>query len=410
MYNRLYYAVFIVLLYGSIIFAQNSSFVSKLDKSQLDLNYYEKLKDKNITLNVCNWGEYIANDSKGSMDIIKEFENLTGIKVNYIIHNSNEEVYAKLKLHTEDYDIITPTDYIIVRMIKNNMIQKLNFDLLPAVKNNIDPFFFSLAYDPKGEYSVPYTWGMSGIIYNKKNIDIKEEDIDWSILFNEDYKDMILMAIAPRDAFVAANAYLGFDLHTTNEKEILKSFDILKKQRYIVQDYVMDEILYKIRDEKAYIGVTYGGDALTVMKQNTNINFAIPKSGGNPFVECLAIAENAKNVEAAHMYINFLCEKQVAYENAKYIGYATPNTAALELLPDEIKNDKRIYPDKDNIVYMSKRISELDNGSGVLMENLWNNFLNNKSVKLPFNKILIFAVIITTMILIILEVKKRKKD
>lgn len=109
------------------------------------------------------------------------------------------------------------------------MIQKLNFDLLPAVKNNIDPFFFSLAYDPKGEYSVPYTWGMSGIIYNKKNIDIKEEDIDWSILFNEDYKDMILMAIAPRDAFVAANAYLGFDLHTTNEKEILKSFDILKK-------------------------------------------------------------------------------------------------------------------------------------------------------------------------------------
>lgn len=168
MYNRLYYAVYIILLYSSIIFAQNTSFVSKLDKSQLDLNYYEKLKDKNIILNVCNWGEYIADGSKGSMDIIKEFENLTGIEVNYIIHNSNEEVYAKLKLQTENYDVITPTDYIIVRMIKNNMIQKLNFDLLPAVKNNIDPFFFSLAYDPEGEYSVPYTWGMSGIIYNKK--------------------------------------------------------------------------------------------------------------------------------------------------------------------------------------------------------------------------------------------------
>ncbi|WP_096737555.1 ABC transporter substrate-binding protein [Brachyspira sp. G79] len=410
MYNRLYYAVFISLLYGSIIFAQNSHFVSKLDKSQLDLNYYERLKDKNITLNVCNWGEYIADGSKGSMDIIKEFENLTGIKVNYIIHNSNEEVYAKLKLYTENYDVITPTDYIIVRMIKNDMIQKLNFDLLPAVKKNIDPFFFSLAYDPKGEYSVPYTWGMSGIIYNKKNIDIKEEDIDWSILFNEDYKDMILMAIAPRDAFAAANGYLGFDLHTTNEKEILKSFDALKKQRAVVQDYVMDEILYKIRDEKAYIGVTYGGDALTVIKQNTNINFVIPKSGGNPFVECLAIPKNAENIEAAHMYINFLCERQISYENTKYIGYATPNTAALELLPDEIKNDKRIYPDKKNIVYMSKRISELDDRAGILMENLWNNFLNNKSVKLPFNKILVFAVIITTIILIILEVKKRKKD
>ncbi|MEI0526594.1 ABC transporter substrate-binding protein [Brachyspira murdochii] len=408
MYNRLYYAVYIILLYSSIIFAQNTSFVSKLDKSQLDLNYYEKLKDKNIILNVCNWGEYIADGSKGSMDIIKEFENLTGIEVNYIIHNSNEEVYAKLKLQTENYDVITPTDYIIVRMIKNNMIQKLNFDLLPAVKNNIDPFFFSLAYDPEGEYSVPYTWGMSGIIYNKKNIDIKEEDIDWSILFNEDYKDMILMSIASRDAFAAANGYLGFDLHTTNEKEILESFDALKKQRYVVQDYVMDEILYKIRDEKAYIGVTYGGDALTVIKQNTNINFVIPKSGGNPFVECLAIPKNAENIEAAHMYINFLCERQVAYENTKYIGYATPNIAALELLPDEIKNDKRIYPDKKNIVYMSKRISELDDRSGILMENLWNNFLNNKSVKLPFNKILVFAVIITSIVLIILELKKKK--
>lgn len=372
-----------------------------MDKSQLDLNYYTKLKDQNITINVCNWGEYIANGDNNSMDVIKEFEDLTGIKVNYIIHNSNEDLYTKLRLETVNYDIIFPTDYIIKRMIDNDVVQKLNIDWLPARKN-IDPFFLSLAYDPNGEYAIPYTWGMSGIIYNKEKIKVKEEDIEWSILFNESYYKMILMAITPRDSFVAANAYLGFNLHTTNEKEILESFDTLKRQKSIVQSYVMEEILYEIKNESAFLGITYGGDALNIIKQNPNIGFVIPKSGGNPFVECMLIPKNAKNVEAAHMYINFLTEKQVAYENAKFTEYATENLAALELLPDEIKNDKRVYPNKEEIKVMVEHISNLDNNSGILMETLWNNLISEDG-ETNFDMILLCIIILTTSILLIIE-------
>lgn len=237
--------------------------------------------------------------------------------------------------------------------------------------------------------------GISGIIYNKEKIQDKEEDIDWSILFDESYYKMILISITPRDSFAAANAHLGFNLHTTNEKEILESFDTLKRQKNIVQSYVMEEILYKIKDESAFLGITYGGDALNIIKQNPNINFVIPKSGGNPFVECLLIPKNAKNVEAAHMYINFLTEKQIAYENAKFTEYATPNLAALELLPDEIKNDKRVYPNKEKIKVMIEHISNLDNNSGILMETLWANLIK-EDTKNNFDIVLVFIIILTT--------------
>lgn len=417
MCKHCYYVLCIFTLssFINIIFSQdNDYFVSKLDKNQLsNLNYYEKFKNDNITINVCNWGDYIADGSNNSMDVIKEFENLTGIKVNYTIHNSNEELYLKLKLETEDYDVITPTDYIIKRMIDNKVVQKLNTDWIPA-RQNIDPFFLSLSYDKNGEYTIPYTWGISGIIYNKKNIHLKEEDIKWSILFDDTYYKMILMAITPRDSFTAANSYLGFDLHTTNEKEILKSFDLLKRQKSIVKDYVMEEILYEIRDEEAVLGITYGGDALNVISQNTNINFVIPKDGGNPFIECLLIPATSKNSEAAHMYINFLCEKQVAYENALFTKYATANKAALDLLPEQIKNDKRVYPDREKMLPMTEHISSLDSSAGILMEGLWNNLMENEDKSFSFNLLFTYIAAVVFIILIILELiqlyKIKKKE
>ena len=412
----MYRYILIMLLAGcfnNIVWSQineESNFVSKLDKTQLsDLNYYQKFKNDNITLNVCNWGEYLADGSQNSMDVIKEFENLTGIKVNYTLYNSNEDLYSALKLETGNYDVITPTDYIIKRMIENKVVQKLNLDLLPARKN-IDPFFLSLAYDKKGEYTIPYTWGMSGIIYNKKNIHLNEDEIEWSILFDDTYYKMILMAITPRDSFTAANAYLGFNLHTTNRNEILKSFDALKRQKSIVKDYVMEEILYQIKDEEAILGITYGGDALNIIEQNTNINFVIPKVGGNPFVECMLIPANSQNPEAAHMYINFLCEQQAAYENALFTKYATANTAALELLPEEIKNNKKVYPDKEKLLSMTEHISNLDHNTGILMEALWANLMESNDKSFSFNKLFIHIIIITVIILIIIELKKIRKN
>lgn len=152
--RTLSYILIVIIIFYSTVFTQSSP---QLDKTQLDLNYYTKLKDQNIVLNVCNWGEYIADGTKNSMNVIKEFEDLTGIKVNYIIYDSNEDLYTKLRLEAVNYDVILPTDYIIKRMIDNKVVQKLNSDWLPARKN-IDPFFLSLAYDPNGEYTIPYTW------------------------------------------------------------------------------------------------------------------------------------------------------------------------------------------------------------------------------------------------------------
>ncbi|EKV58197.1 ABC transporter substrate-binding protein [Brachyspira hampsonii] len=390
-----------------LILSNNILLGQKLDKTKLDLNYYEKFKGQNRILNICNWGEYIADGSDDSMNIVKEFEDLTGIKVNYTTFNSNEELYIKLKLGNTDYDLIFPTDYMVIRMIKEGLVQKMNIDLLPA-RTNIDPFFLSLAYDKNGEYTIPYTWGMSGIIYNMKEVDVKPEDVSWSLLFDEKYKDKILMAYGLRDSFAAAKGYLGYNINTTNETEIRNAYEALKKQKPIVQGYVMDEIFDKMESESAYLGITYGGDALRTIANNTNLNFAIPKEGGNAFVECIAIPANAKNVEEAHMFLNFLCEPQVALANANYIEYASPNMTAVNMMPDEVKNDRRIYPDKKAMENMIHYVANPDGKDSLLMESLWKEMLTTETTK-SNNGIIIISVIVVILIAVIVIKKTRKK-
>ena len=206
-----------------------------------DPDYYTRFKGKGISINVYNWGEYISDGAdEGTLDVNREFEELTGIKVNYTNYATNEELYAKLKGGAASYDVIIPSDYMISKMIKEGMIQKLDFDNIPNFSYIMDNFR-NLEYDPENDYSVPYTWGTVGIIYDTTMIDIPADEIDWDLLWNEDYADQILMFDNPRDAFAIAEIMQGYSLNTENPEELAAAARKLTEQKSIVQGYVMDE-------------------------------------------------------------------------------------------------------------------------------------------------------------------------
>lgn len=391
---------FVLILIPTALNGQN------IDLSKLDLNYYEKFKGENMVLNVYNWGEYISDGSDNSININKEFEEITGIKVNYSTFASNEELYVKLKVGGIAYDIIIPSDYMIAKLIKENLIQKLNYKNIPS-HTNIQPRFYREIYDPNGEYSIAYTWGVNGIIYNKKLVD--EKSIDWDILFNEKYAGKILMYYNPRDAFGVAQAYLNYSLNTTKESELRECARILKEQKPLVQAYVMDEIYDKMEAEEAAIGVYYAGDSLTMIDNNTNLNFVIPSKGANLFVDALCIPSNAENIEAAELYINFLCEGEVALANIEYINYASPNNAAIAMMSEETKNNEIIYP-KNEILDNCEVYINLPEETNLLMEELWNEILSNDSAYNGWVVPLSLAIVVALCVAIIVARKKKKRE
>lgn len=392
--------LFVLILIPTVLNGQN------IDLSKLDLNYYGKFKGQNMVLNVYNWGEYISDGSDNSININKEFEEITGIKVNYSTFASNEELYVKLKVGGIAYDIIIPSDYMIAKLIKENLIQKLNYKNIPS-HTNIQPRFYKEIYDPNGEYSIAYTWGVNGIIYNKKLVD--EKSIDWDILFNEKYAGKILMYYNPRDAFGVAQAYLNYSLNTTKESELRECARILKEQKPLVQAYVMDEIYDKMEAEEAAIGVYYAGDSLTMIDNNTNLNFVIPSKGANLFVDALCIPSNAENIEAAELYINFLCEGEVALANIEYINYASPNNASIAMMSEETKNNEIIYP-KNEILDNCEVYITLPEETNLLMEELWNEILSNDSAYNGWVVPLSLAIVVALCVAIIVARKKKKRE
>ena len=334
-----------------------------------DKAYYEKYKDQKISINVYNWGEYIANGTEyGMLDVNAEFEALTGIKVNYTTYSTNEELYAKLKGGAGDYDIIIPSDYMVSRMIKEDMLSPLDYSLIPNSKNIMESFK-NAAYDEGDVYSVPYMWGTVGIVYDKEVI--KEKDIDWDILWNEKYKDQLLMFDNPRDAFALAELSLGYSLNTEDPDELKAAAEKLKEQKPLVQAYVMDEIFDKMGAGEALLAPYYAGDAVTMMQDYDHLGFAIPKSGTNRFVDAVCIPKTSGNKEAAHMYINFLLEAEVALANSEYIGYSTPNKKAFDILPDEIKNDGISYLDDEYLNTKTTVFKNLSDDANKLMQDLW---------------------------------------
>lgn len=288
---------------------------------------------------VYNWGEYLDPDA------IDMFEEETGIEVIYDEYETNETMYPKIETGAAEYDVVCPSDYMIQKMIENDLLAEINFDNIPNSKNIGEEYYEqSREFDPENKYSIPYCFGTVGILYNKTMV---EEPIDsWDVLWDERYADNILMQDSVRDAFMVALKKLGYSMNSTDEGELQEAKDALIEQKPLTQAYVVDQVRDKMIGNEAAIGVIYSGEAIYTQRENENLEYVIPKEGTNVWIDSWCILKNAPNKENAEKFINFLCRPDIALMNFEYITYSTPNTEAQKLIEDEdIRNSKIAFPD-----------------------------------------------------------------
>lgn len=314
---------------------------------------------------VYNWGEYL------DPEVLTMFEEETGIDVVYEEFETNEILYPKISSGAIAYDVICPSDYMIQRMIENDLLAEINFDNIPNVKNiGKDYMEQSRQFDPENKYSVPYCWGTVGILYNKTMVD--EPITSWSVLWDEKYKDNILMQDSVRDAFGVTLKYLGYSLNSTDLDELTEARDLLIKQKPLVQAYVIDQVRDKMIGNEAAIGVIYSGEAIYTQMENPDLEYVIPEEGSNIWIDSWVIPKNAENKENAEKFINFLCRPEIALMNFEYITYSTPNIEARKLIEDEaIRNSEIAFPDLskyDNLETFQYLGTEADQTYG----ELWN--------------------------------------
>ena len=369
-----------------------------------DLEYYERFKGQDIEINVYNWGEYIADGEDGLMDINAVFEELTGIRVNYTTYETNEAMYAKLKSKANNYDVIVPSDYMISRLIEEDMIQPLDFSNIPNYRF-IDEPFKSTDYDPDNIYSVPYAWGRVGIVYNREAVNYEVNG--WEDLWNEALSGQILMFKNSRDSFAIALMSLGYSLNSENQEELEQARDLLKKQKPLVQAYVQDQIFDKMQGNEAVIAPCYVGDYVIMKEVNEDLEIFIPNPT-NLYVDAMCIPADAQQKEAAELYINFLNEPDVAADNMEYIVYSTPNAAALELLDPAYSEDEILYPDASELENCEAFV-HLSQQTNLTMDEMWTDILSSDSAyrawAMPVFLICAVAVIICMSIY-----RKRKKQ
>jgi spermidine/putrescine transport system substrate-binding protein len=291
-------------------------------------------------VNVYNWGEYIDES------VLDDFFEATGIKVNYTNFASNETLYSVLKTTGGNYDVIIPSDYMISRLIEEDMLEKIDFSNIPNF-DLIDEQYKNLEYDPAGEYSVPYMSGTVGIIYNTSMIE--DEITSWSALFDEKYSGNILMFDNSRDAMGIALKYLGYDQNTTINTELEAAYNLLREQKPILQAYVMDQIFDKLESGEAAIGPYYAGDYITMSEENPDLAFVIPEEGSNWFVDAMCIPKGAANKENAELFINFMCSTDVCIANMDAIGYTSANLEAAQIYAEELDEEtyKIMFPPAD---------------------------------------------------------------
>ncbi len=297
-----------------------------------------------ITLNVMNWGQNIADGSDGTLDIIAAFEEAyPHIDVNYSEYASNEELYSKLSTGGLVVDVIIPSDYMIARMINENMLLELDFDNIPNYAN-VQDAYKNQAYDRSNKYSVPYTWGTVGIIYNSKFVD--EADVTgWELLWNEKYAGQILMFDNSRDAFGIAQYMLGIDVNTTDKAELQQCADALAKQRPLVQQYVMDQVYSKMEEGNAWIAPYYAGDAMMMMENNEDLRFYLPEDQTfNLFIDAMCIPTCSREKEAAELFIDFMCDPEISGANMDYICYGSPIDGATAYMEEYLAESEVIYP------------------------------------------------------------------
>lgn len=292
----------------------------------------------NGVVNVYNWGEYI------DQSVLDDFTAQTGIKVNYQTYDSNEALYGKLAGGATGYDVIIPSDYMIGQMNEEDMLEPLNFDNIPNFKD-IDPNLKNPEYDPQNLYSVPYMFGILGIIYNTTMVDAGEDMETWNVLWNEKYAGDILMFDNPRDTIGIALKKLGYSYNTTDPAQIEAAVDQLIAQRPLVQAYVMDDIFEKLEGGNAAIGVYYYGDYLTMKENNPDLAFALPREGTNRYVDAMCIPKGAENKDNAEAFINFMCSTDTGLRNCEATWYSSPLLSVRDALDPSVVEDSFAYPD-----------------------------------------------------------------
>ena len=363
---------------------------------------------KKTTLYVYNWGQYISEGDDGSLDVIAAFEEAyPNIRVQYSTYDSNEIMYSKLSNGGITVDVIIPSDYMIGRMVQEGMLEELNFSNIPNYQY-IDDSFKNTSYDPENKYSVPYTWGTVGIIYNTKYVD-KADVTGWELLWNEKYAGKILMFDNSRDAFGIAEYLLGYDVNTTDEAELQACSAKLAEQKPVVQQYVMDQIFDKMESGEAWLAPYYSGDAGTLVENNENIKFIVPEEGTNYFVDAMCIPATAEHKKEAELYINFMCDPEISGANMDFVGYATPETAAKDYLaPDAVANPI-YYPDQD-VLDRTEVFVNLPSETSNLLDTLW------AEVKMggPGQSAVLIAIILVFLAvyiaIIIWKKQKRKRE
>ncbi len=291
-------------------------------------------------INVYNWGDYI------DQDVLKEFEEEYGIQVKYDMFETNEDMYIKIKQGGSNYDVLFPSDYMIERMIREDLLEKIDKANIPNLEN-VGEDFLNLDFDPNNDYSVPYMWGTVGIIYNKTLVD---DPVDsWDILWNEKYENQIIMLNSQRDTIAVALKKLGYSMNTRDLGELEEAKAELIKQRPLVYAYMGDDIKGAMVSGEGAIGVVWSGDAVAMIRDNPDLEYVVPKEGTNLWFDNMVIPTTTQNKDGAEKFINFMARPDIAAKNTDYIGYSTPITDAIELLPEDIRNSPVAYPSNEII-------------------------------------------------------------
>ena len=307
------------------------------------IEYYANLGLQGTTVNVYNWGEYISDGAEDSLNVVKEFERLTGAKVNYTNYESNENMYSKLSGGGVSYDVIVPSDYMIGRLIEEDMLVKIDWDNVPNLKY-IVPEYQNLYFDPNQEYSICYNVGTTVIIYNSALVD--EQPTSWKILWDEKYKDKVLMFNNSRDAFAIAQAILGQNFNSVDEADWNEAAKLLAQQKDTVNPvYVMDEIFNLMESGEYAFATYYAGDYVLMCENNPDLDYCFPEEGVNIFFDAFCIPNCVQNKKGAEAFINFMLEPQIALANAEFIYYASPNITVINNEEYSLFEDETVYPE-----------------------------------------------------------------
>lgn len=359
-----------------------------------------------VTINVYNWGQYISDGTDGYIDVNKAFTEATGIEVNYMTFDSNETMYTKLKTGGSTYDVIIPSDYMVARLIAEDMLEELDYSNIPNYAL-VDEAYKNTSFDPENKYSVPYTWGTVGVIYNTKYVD-EADTGSWDLLWNEKYSGKILMFDNPRDAFAIAQFLLGIDINTEDADELRSAAYKLIEQKPLVQGYVMDQIFSKMEREEAWIAPYYAGDYLLMAEENPDLAFYFPEEGFNLFIDAMCIPKGCQNKAAAEAYINFLCDPEISGENLDYLGYSTPISEAKQYMDPDVAASEIAYPTEETLSN-GRAFINLSAETSQLTDSLWLQVKTQGGVDTYAIVCMCAVVVLLTAYFIIHGVRKKKR-